>query len=441
MQKDRTVLKSKQDRRLCFMKIALLAFYSGLQASESQVRLSASLSDEIAGIPGWSAVVLNETSQKVAAFNDPDTVPVILSLSGGIEGEVLSCLEQAQQSSYLKSTKLPIIILAHPHANSLPASLEILARLNQMGRPGRIVFTSAGYLDELQIACRVLETHRTLAHSRIGVIGTPSDWLVASIPDAQTVRSVWGPELVEIPIARLIELYHQSSEIEATKAADAFAKNATACLEPDRATLIGAAKIYLALQSIVAEYQLAALTIRCFDLLSAPKNTGCFALAQLNSAGITASCEGDIPALLTMMLIKGLSGQPAFMANPSAINALTGEMIAAHCTIPITMINKYTIRSHFESGIGAAIQGDFPPGPVTVARIGGKDLTALFVAEGQAATVSNPQENLCRTQVKLTIAPEKARQMLEKPLGNHHILASGALRESIEFYYRSLISR
>jgi len=425
------------------MKIALLTFYSGLQASESQTRLMTSISDEIAGIPGWSTVVVNEPSQKAAAFNDPNTVPIILSLSGGIEGDVLACLEQAQQSSYLKNAKLPILILANPHANSLPAALEILARLNQTGRAGRIIFMTAGYryLDELQTACRVLETYRILAQSRIGVIGTPSDWLVASVPDAQTVRSVWGPELVQIPITRLIELYHQTSDAEAAKEAVSFAKNATACVEPDRATLIGAVKIYLAIKSIVAEYQLAALTIRCFDLLSSPKNTGCFALALLNSAGITASCEGDIPALLTMMLIKGLSGQPTFMANPASINPVTGEMIAAHCTIPITMIQKYTIRSHFESGIGAAVQGDFPPGPVTIARVGGKDLTSLFVAEGQAATVTNPEETLCRTQVRLTIAPEKARQMLEKPLGNHHILATGALREAIEFYYRAFINR
>lgn len=423
------------------MKIALLAFYSGLQASESQVRLMASISDAITGIPGWSAVVLNETSQKVAAFSDPDTVPIILSLSGGIEGEVLACLEQAQHSSYLKNAKLPILILAHPHANSLPAALEILARLNQIGRTGRIIFTTDGYLDELQTTCRVLETHHALSRSRIGVIGTPSDWLVASVPDAQTVRSVWGPELVQIPIAHLMKLYDKSSDADAGKEADSFVKNAVACVEPNRATLVGAAKIYLALKRIVEEYQLAALTIRCFDLLSSPKNTGCYALALLNGTGITASCEGDIPALLTMMLIKGLSGQPAFMANPSYINPLTGEMIAAHCTIPITMIEKYTIRSHFESGIGAAVQGDFPPGPVTIARIGGKDLAALFVAEGQAATVTSPQETLCRTQVELTIAPDKARQLLERPLGNHHILASGALRDAIEFYYRSFINR
>lgn len=423
------------------MKIALLAFHSGLQASESQTRLMASVSGEIAAIPGWSAVVVNEPAQKAAVFNDPDTVPIILSLSGGIEGDVLACLEQAQQSSYLKNANLPILVLANSHANSLPAALEILARLNQTGRSGRIIFMTAGYLDELQTACRVLETHNAFSRSRIGVIGTPSDWLVASTPEPQTVRSAWGPELIQIPIARLIELYHQTSDTDAAKEADSFAQNAVACVEPDSATLIGAVKIYLALQSIVAEYQLAALTIRCFDLLSSPKNTGCYALALLNSAGVTASCEGDIPALLTMMLIKGLSGQPAFMANPASINPLTGEMTVAHCTIPITMIQKYTIRSHFESGIGAAVQGDFPPGPVTIARIGGKDLTSLFVAEGQAATVTNPLETLCRTQVRLTIAPEKARQMLEKPLGNHHILATGALREAIEFYHRAVISR
>lgn len=45
----------------------------------------------------------------------------------------------------------------------------------------------------------------------------------------------------------------------------------------------GAINIYAALKSLVAEYDLSGLTLRCFDLLDALGNTGCLALALLNS--------------------------------------------------------------------------------------------------------------------------------------------------------------
>ena len=50
----------------------------------------------------------------------------------------------------------------------------------------------------------------------------------------------------------------------------------------------------------------------------------------------------------------GISG---FQANPSSINPETGEIIFAHCTIPLNMVERYELDTHFESGIGTGIRG------------------------------------------------------------------------------------
>ena len=91
----------------------------------------------------------------------------------------------------------------------------------------------------------------------------------------------------------------------------------------------GATRIYHALQVLVERHQLGAFTLRCFDLLSSVGNTGCLALASFNSDGIPASCEGDVPALLSMMICQALTGVTGFQANPAALMWKT-----ARCSSP-----------------------------------------------------------------------------------------------------------
>ncbi|HWQ09041.1 MAG TPA: hypothetical protein VN436_08040, partial [Holophaga sp.] len=55
---------------------------------------------------------------------------VLLILTGGTEHKALQALDGRPG---------PALLLAHPDQNSLPASLEILARLHQDGRCGRIL--------------------------------------------------------------------------------------------------------------------------------------------------------------------------------------------------------------------------------------------------------------------------------------------------------------
>ncbi len=102
-----------------------------------------------------------------------------------------------------------------------------------------------------------------------------------------------------------------------------------------RKALPGAHQIYLALKTVVERHQLQGFTLRCFDLLTAVRNTGCMALARFNSEGIVAGCEGDVPAMLSMMIAQVLTGMSGFQANPARINPETGEILFAHCTVSI----------------------------------------------------------------------------------------------------------
>ena len=314
-------------------------------------------------------------------------------------------------------------LLTSGKSNSLAASLEILSYLRQQGLKGEVLHGSETYLQErVHAIAQVQEARLRLRDKRIGVIGQPSDWLIASHADPMAVLDRLGVRMVEIPMEELL--------VEIGKAQGEPAPEGQEMQRKVRDAYPGAVKIYNALKVLVERYRLDAFTLRCFDLLTAVGNTGCLALACFNSEGIPASCEGDVPALLSMMIANALTGISGFQANPARIDTETGEMLFAHCTIPFNMVENWSFDTHFESGIGVGIHGIFPEGPVTVFKVSG-DLKRHFAAEGEL--VGNQYEqDLCRTQVNLQLSPEDARYFLTDPIGNHHIIIPGHCKALLE---------
>jgi L-fucose isomerase-like protein len=148
------------------------------------------------------------------------------------------------------------------------------------------------------------------------------------------------------------------------------------------------------------------------------------ALARFNSEGVVAGCEGDVPAMLSMMIAQVLTGMSGFQANPARINPETGELLFAHCTIPFNMVEHYELDTHFESGIGVGIRGYMKEGPVTIFKVSG-DLSRCFIEEGELVR-NQAQPDLCRTQQIIRLSdPSKAHYFLTKPIGNHHIIMRG----------------
>ena len=108
-------------------------------------------------------------------------------------------------------------------------------------------------------------------------------------------------------------------------------------------------------------------------------------------------------------------------------------MLIAHCTVPLSLVPKYGIRSHFESGKGAAISGSLPKGPVTLVRIGGTKLDTVWAAEGWLKE-SPSGEGLCRTQAVIELANDDIDVLLKNPLGNHLVMAIGNWVTAIDRY-------
>lgn len=328
--------------------------------------------------------------------------------TGGTEGLFLRLLPEL-----LKKCDRPFRLLTSGKSNSLAASMEILSYLQQHKLQGEIIHGSAEYIAErIRLLEQAEEARRRLRGLRLGVVGKPSDWLISSDVDADVVKKKLGIELINLNLPT----------------PERVGKGT--CAEPVE-RIDGALVIYDALKALVEEHHLHGFTIRCFDLLAAVHNTGCLALAKLNAEGIVAGCEGDVPALLSMAVVNAITSVSGFQANPARINPETGELLFAHCTIPLNMVERYELDTHFESGIGVGIRGFMKPGPVTIFKLS-PDLNRSFIAEGELVP-NQSQPDLCRTQQVIQLAdPEQARYFLTHPIGNHHIIMPGHHRALLE---------
>lgn len=127
-------------------------------------------------------------------------------------------------------------------------------------------------------------------------------------------------------------------------------------------------------------------------------------------------------SLISMMIVKLVTGKSCFMANPSSMDFEKGEMVLAHCTIPLDMPESYSLVTHFESGMGVAVSSDVKPGKVTIFKC--DDTLKRFFIERADLLGSLHEEFLCRSQMRLK--PERGpKYLLDNAVCNHQCVVPG----------------
>lgn len=363
---------------------------------------------------------LNENSD--FEFDELGT-PIFFIETGGTEEEFKKIFTQFKE---------PYFLLATDANNSLPASLEIATFLRNNGLKFKLFHgkpeevreaLKSDEISKISVNCRGFLKTNILKGQRFGIIGRSSDWLIASDVNYKECTRKMGATLVDI-----------SSEEFLLQIKQAKPKLDPIIFEPllnekvDHETLDGALQIYAAIRDLISKYNLDGITVRCFDLLNSVKNTSCLALAMLNKDGYIATCEGDVPAMLTMAMVRKLFHESSFQVNPSYINQKEKYAYFAHCTLPLDMCLSYKFDTHFESGIGIGIKGRLNLGKVTIFKIN-KNLENYEVFEGKIVENLN-RINLCRTQIKI-VFDEDISEMFSLPNGNHLVIFYGAHKQEL----------
>jgi L-fucose isomerase-like protein len=378
---------------------------------------SAKLKIKLLAHSGATEDIFNKAAGRVEALlshgccelveSEPD---ILFFLTGGSE---LSATKQVSPGGFY-------LLIGSRHDNSYASATEVKAWMNSMNIRSILLdeeeSETTGILMELLTVKQALQN---LQGKRLGLIGEVSDWLVASAVPASLLRLRLGIELVEIS-------WEQAGPYTGYEASGPFLGAFRGVKHHD---LTSTAKVSALLSETIRKWSLDAITVECFPLVQQEGVTACLPLARFNDEGIPAGCEGDLTAAAGMMLCRELTGSVPWIANIN--KATTESCLFSHCTIAPGLVSGYTVQTHFETGKGTAVEGDFRGDTVTIFRFDNK-LEKAFIAT--AAITGRPKSiTACRTQIEVRLNKNEVESLRRNPLGNHHLIFPGDCSRLLHF--------
>ncbi len=324
---------------------------------------------------------------EVKVISSPEEVeyPAIIFVGSGGTGSLLCKIAK----------RGPCLFVAHGENNSLPSALEGKFRVKDT--KAKIVYTDT--FEELPKEVFIWQKIAKYLRQkkRIGIIGELKKEITN---EEKEILKKLNCEIVRISLDEFVKLVGEGKN-EAWKTSKE------------------------ALEKLVKEKNLHAITMRCFSLI----NHGfvpCYGASCIGSK-IPFTCEGDLQALITMLLVRSFCETPLFMANTTRVCPEHNTVLFSHCTIPWSMIKNHEIVSHMESGLHGAVRGDFKAESVTIVRWNDNK---LCIAQGKVIKSNMKLENLCRMQIEVKMKMD-VNKWIENCLGNHQIIVPGNIEKEL----------
>jgi L-fucose isomerase-like protein len=289
---------------------------------------------------------------------------------------------------------------------------------------------------------RVANARKQLREGRVALFGFPppaffSQW--HHLPDLESARQRTGVRFTSIEIREWVDHLRTIDDAEARRLGEQWRREANAIVEPSPDEITESARLYLSLAEIMEKRQANAMAVNCLDLMRRKAPPPCYAMTRLRDEGIHAACEGDVVALLTMMMLGFMAEAPAFMGNIAFADPESNILRISHCVVPTRMSgydrppSPFTLRNyHGRNGVTAHV--DLGVGrEVTLARLS-RNLDQIGILNGEL--VECKDTTTCRTT--LSVRVEDARGFVRKAFGNHHALIYGDHRAAVRALASSL---
>lgn len=210
-----------------------------------------------------------------------------------------------------------------------------------------------------------------LKTARLGLFGYASMGIYTATFNHLLLKQKLGPEVVHVDnweIVRRMESL-DPKEVEAT-AARLFERYP---LEHGglRESALRSVRMYMVMRQLVDELKLDGVTAKCMFEMSRSIGCACLPLSLLVEEGIPCSDEGDVYAVVTMLLMNRLGGAPAYFAD--FINADDQNIWFSTCGFiaPSLTQDGVTVRQQVEEvgREGVIFSGKPRTGQVVIARL------------------------------------------------------------------------
>ena len=325
---------------------------------------------------------------------------------------------------------------------SLVGLAVVKGSLEQMGRRADFVYglpeTAA---QSILGKAKINAVARNLRRQKIGLFGYASMGMYTATFDHANLRAALGPEVLHVDNYALVRSMEALPDDAVRTERQAMLKKLPLSSPDLDEPFTNAVKMRLALKEIIAEEKLDAVSLKCQHEISRTYGCTCIPLAFLVEDGLPATCEGDVPGLVTAMMLRALTEKPAFFCD--FINAEEDNVWFSSCGFiaPSLTEGKITVKRqiHEIGEQGAIISAAPKKGDVTIARLAQRPAGkyAMHLASGTVEEgylrehiyADGSHDHLFPiARVKL---PYPSTKFLSDVVSNHYLLTWADCREDL----------
>ncbi len=321
----------------------------------------------------------------------------------------------------------------------MPAAGVLRETFEEMGVNFKFVYgmpDSKGVREEISSYAKVARALRSLQRSRVGLFGYFSMGMYTGAFDHTKVRGTLGPEIVHLDQYLIVKRAESVKEGEVRE----LVERAKAEWELDDVVKEGditlVMKLYLALKSLVDENKLDALTVKCQYELSREYGVApCIPLSLLGDE-MPCSCEGDIPLILSQLILHYLTGGGVTSyGDVHDILDDNGIILAACGFAPLSLAQgRPKISRHTALYEGLLNMSPYREGEVTLARLASdKEGYKMHIATGFASAPPPFHEIGCPPYAGMKVVLDgDAHDFIGNLFSQHYAVVYGDVRRELE---------
>jgi len=248
---------------------------------------------------------------------------------------------------------------------------------------------------------RALRVKKFLSSSKFLYIGEfPSFSILNRQMDLFAPFKRFGVRVQHIETNEFYRHFDGFSDEEVLKELSNWKKDFDKVVEPSEEELMKATRGYLALLSLCNREDANGVAINCGRLTEERPFVPCMAFNRLIDESIMCSCEGDVTAMLSSLMLHAVSGQSVLMGN-FGFRPGDGEVAISHGIIPLSMAKTgYTIRDYHGRAFGVTGYADIKTEPMTILNLD-ESLEKISIIEG---TIKGSEDTtLCRITIHMSV--------------------------------------
>ncbi len=340
----------------------------------------------------------------------------------------------------LSYVDMPLILRAYPafDTGSLCCAHQISAVFRDIGKTCEFVYGDADDEDcvkEIKTIATAYALKNSMAKTRVGAIGGRVKGMTEIAYDEFAIKEKLGSRVVNLDEKEMTEKVASISNEEAQALLDEKKDILSPCkVTATKESMLESIKFYKAMKDLASEYELQALSVKCYTTYMGKV---CLGYSLLAEEGIVGSCEGDVTNALTMKLMYDLSGKPINNTDLLYPDEKANTILFAHCgssgfSIAEGEIDLAPVRL-MERGVCSKFV--VKPGKVTAVNIcghGDKFRLSFMVGDAVPCGMEFPG-NPVKIKFDKPVS-QINREIMNNGIGHHWMVAYGDFSEELKYF-------